>query len=58
MTQDHRIWDEWRAGMGAAGPSPARASYSLEARRDPRRGCRKRYQLMWKRNSAVSEREI
>ena len=34
-TQDHRIWDERRAGMGAADPSPACASPSLEAGRDP-----------------------
>lgn len=30
----HRIWDERRAGMGAADPSPAQASSSLEVGRN------------------------
>ena len=53
-----RIWDEQRTGTVGAGPLTRTCPISPRSWEDPQGDCRKRYQLIWKRNSIVSQMEI
>lgn len=53
-----RIWDEQRTGTVGAGPLTRTCPISPRSWEDPQGDCRKRYQLVWKRNSIVLQMEI